>query len=81
VPAHGNQASPDPAPSDVPEDDTSARPEPPPRFLTVPEVAEILGVSEKTVRRRIADGGLRKAPFGGRIIRIAAAELRRLGRS
>ncbi len=47
------------------------------RFLTVPEVATILGVSAKTVCRRLRTGLLRKAPLGGRIVRIAAAELAR----
>jgi excisionase family DNA binding protein len=48
------------------------------RFLTVPEVAAILGVSEKTVQRRLRAGLLRQAPLGGRIVRVPAAELARL---
>jgi excisionase family DNA binding protein len=48
------------------------------RFLSVPEVAAILGVSEKTVRRRLRTGLLRKAALGGRIVRVPAAELVRL---
>ncbi len=47
-------------------------------FLTVPEVAAVLGISEKTVRRRLRAGLLRKAALGGRIVRVPAAELVRL---
>lgn len=39
-----------------------------PKFLTIPEAAERLGVSDATVRRRIKDGSLKAAkmpgPFG-----------------
>jgi len=47
-------------------------------FRTVAECAAFLGVSEKTIRRRLADGSLRKAPLGGRAIRIPVSELHRL---
>ena len=47
------------------------------RFLTVPEVAALLGVSQKTVNRRLRAGRLRKAPLGGRIVRITATEFAR----
>ena len=47
-------------------------------FLTVDEVATLLGYSTKTIRRRIADGSIRKAPLGGRSIRIPVSELDRL---
>lgn len=47
-------------------------------FLTIDEVASILGVSTKTVRRRLADGSLHKAPLGGRAVRISASEIDRL---
>ena len=48
------------------------------RFLTVRAVAALLRCSEKTVRRRLKDGRLRAVPLGGRLVRIAAAELARL---
>jgi excisionase family DNA binding protein len=47
-------------------------------FHTVEEVARTLGVSSKTVRRRIEDGVILKAPMGGRLVRISSAELQRL---
>ena len=50
----------------------------PTRFLTIAEVAALLGVSTKTVRRRLRDGSLRKAPLGGRAVRIPASELDRM---
>ena len=37
----------------------------------------LLGVSQKTVNRRLRAGLLRKAPLGGRIVRITAAEFAR----
>jgi excisionase family DNA binding protein len=37
------------------------------RILTLPEVAEILRASVKTVRRRIATGDLRAFKEGGRV--------------
>ena len=49
-----------------------------PQFLTIDELAECLGVSTRTIRRRLADGSLRKAPLGGRSIRIPLRELHRL---
>ena len=48
------------------------------RFLTVEEMAALLGVSVRTVRRRLQDGSLRRAPLGGRAVRIPATELGRL---
>lgn len=47
-------------------------------FLTVDEMAALLGVSTKTIRRRVADGSLARAPMGGRAVRIPATELDRL---
>lgn len=47
-------------------------------FLTIDEVAALLCVSTRTVRRRLESGALRRAPLGGRIVRIPAAELNRL---
>ena len=49
-----------------------------PSFVTTAEAAEILGVSPRTIRRRIQDGSLRKAPLSGRAVRIPTAELSRL---
>ena len=48
-------------------------------LLTIPEVAAALRMSEKTVRRRIKNGVIRRAPTGGRLVRISPEELRRLG--
>ncbi len=47
-------------------------------FHTVGEVARTLGVSPKTVGRRIRDGFIRKVAMGGRLVRISSTELRRL---
>ena len=49
-----------------------------PAFLTIAEVAQLLRMSERTVRRRIKDGTLRKASVHGRLVRISLDELRRL---
>jgi len=48
----------------------------PGQYLSPRQVAERLGVSVKTVSRRIADGELRAARIG-RLIRIAAADVQR----
>lgn len=48
-------------------------------MLTTAEVAVALRMSEKSVRRRIKAGAIRKAPIGGRLVRISSEELRRLG--
>jgi excisionase family DNA binding protein len=58
------------------EDATAA--EGPPVFHTVAMVARTLGISTRTVGRRIRDGVIRKVPMGGRLVRISSAELRRL---
>jgi excisionase family DNA binding protein len=47
-------------------------------LLTIGEVAAQLRMSEKTVRRRIKDGTIRKVQLGGRVVRIASDELIRL---
>jgi excisionase family DNA binding protein len=47
-----------------------APPEPGERFLSVAEVAERFGVSEKTVRRKIASGDL-PAHRVGKLIRVS----------
>ena len=51
---------------------------PQPVLLTISEVAAALRVNEKTVRRRIKDGTIRKVQLGGRLVRIASDELIRL---
>jgi excisionase family DNA binding protein len=51
---------------------------PDPILLTVAEFAAALRMSEKSIRRRIKDGVIRKAPTGGRLVRISSDELRRL---
>jgi excisionase family DNA binding protein len=53
-------------------------PRPAPVLLTVAEVATALRISEKSVRRRIKDGIIRKAQLGGRSVRISSDELQRL---
>ncbi len=49
-----------------------------PSFLTIAEVARLLRMSERTVRRRIKDGTLHKVSVHGRLVRISLDELRRL---
>lgn len=44
-------------------------------YLTVTEVAELYGVSEKTVRNWISEGKLEARRIGPRIIRIEAGSL------
>ncbi len=40
------------------------------RLLTVDDIAEILRVDARTVRRWISDGRLPRAPLGGRSVRV-----------
>ena len=47
-------------------------------LLTLDEVATLLHMSKKSVQRRIKSGVIRKAPIGGRLVRISLDELRRL---
>ena len=47
-------------------------------FLTISEVAALLDVSEKTVRRRVKAGVIRKAQLEGRAVRIPPFEIARL---
>lgn len=47
------------------------------RFFTVKQVAEKLGVSTKTVRRRIASGDLAAVGIAERSIRISESALQR----
>jgi excisionase family DNA binding protein len=48
------------------------------RLLTVKEVAEILGVSKRTVIRMLDDGRLKKVKGLGRSVRLHPRALRRL---
>jgi excisionase family DNA binding protein len=58
----------------------TAKPERPAEavLLTVAEVAALLRMSEKSVRRRIKEGVIHAAPTGGRLVRISSNELLRL---
>lgn len=47
-----------------------------PKYLTIPEVAEIMRASDKTVRRRIAARKLTHYKEGGRIL-VSAADVER----
>jgi excisionase family DNA binding protein len=49
-----------------------------PTLLTLDEAATWLSMSVKSVQRRIKAGLIRKAPLGGRLVRISSDELRRL---
>lgn len=49
-------------------------------LISIDEAADRLGVSTKTVRRRISDGTLKAVRIGPRIIRIDAASLASVGR-
>lgn len=50
------------------------------RYVSIPEAAEALSVSEKTIRRRISDGTLEARRLGSRTIRIPEASLVAAGR-
>ena len=49
------------------------------KYLTLRVGAEQYGISERTLRRRIAEGKLPAIRVGPRSIRIAAADLDQLG--
>lgn len=49
-------------------------------LISIDEAAAHLGVSTKTVRRRISDGTLKAVRIGPRLIRIDAASLACIGR-
>jgi excisionase family DNA binding protein len=49
------------------------------KYLTLRMGAEQYGLSERTLRRRIAEGKLPAIRVGPRSIRITAADLERLG--
>jgi excisionase family DNA binding protein len=48
------------------------------RLLTINDVAEILGVSKRTIMRMLDDGRLKKVKGLGRSVRIHPRALRRL---
>lgn len=48
-------------------------------YLTLPEAAEVVGQSVKTLRRRIAAGSLVAYRFGPRSIRVKRADLEASG--
>jgi excisionase family DNA binding protein len=50
------------------------------RGLTVAEAAEHYNCSERTIRRRIADGTLRAWRVGPKLIRLDPADLERMAR-
>lgn len=52
----------------------------PDSFISIAEAANHLGVSTKTIRRRIADGTLVARRIGPRLIRVDAASLEAIGR-
>jgi excisionase family DNA binding protein len=54
--------------------------EPADPYLTLTEAATRFRISERTLRRRIADGSLPVRQFGGRLIRIRLSDLEALGR-
>lgn len=49
------------------------------QWFTIAEAADALGVSVKTIRRRIADGSLDARRIGPRLIRVRLADLDDLG--
>lgn len=53
---------------------------PAPDWLSLVEAADRLGVSTKTVRRRIAEGDLIAYRLGPRLLRVDAASVNALGR-
>lgn len=48
------------------------------RYMTLAEAAEWYGVSERTLRRRIAEGTLPAYRIGPRAIRVSAADVEAL---
>jgi excisionase family DNA binding protein len=51
-----------------------------PQWGTVDQAATLLGVSTKTIRRRIADGSVDARRFGPRLIRVDLNRLIEFGR-
>lgn len=58
------------APTLIPADDDDH----PPQLLTVPQVAELLCISERQVKRLVAAGSLRSIRIG-RLVRVMPAEV------
>lgn len=52
----------------------------PAAYLTIPEVADLLRVDERTVRRWISAGELPARRYGRRAVRIREADLEAFGR-
>lgn len=52
----------------------------PAELISISEAADHLGVSTKTIRRRISDGTLKAVRIGPRLIRVDAASLASAGR-
>ena len=50
------------------------------RWISMEEAGQILGVSAKTIRRRVADGTIRAQRFGPRLLRVDESSLRASGR-
>lgn len=48
---------------------------------TMEDAALYLGVSSKTIRRRIADGSIRAKKFGPRLVRVDMHSLEQSGRA
>jgi excisionase family DNA binding protein len=48
-----------------------------PGARTLPQVADLLGVSRSTIKRRVADGSIRVIRIG-RLVRVPAREIDRL---
>lgn len=46
------------------------------RWFTITESAALTGVSDATIRRRVAEGAIPAKRFGPKSIRIAASDLR-----
>ena len=51
-----------------------------PDWCSIAAAANSLGLSEKTIRRRIADGSIRAHRFGPRLIRVNLNSLHEFGR-
>lgn len=46
-----------------------------PTYQSIADTARMLDVSERTVRRRIADGTIKARRFGPRLIRVSVASV------
>jgi excisionase family DNA binding protein len=52
----------------------------PKKYISIADGAALYGISERTIRRRIADGSLRSWRVGPKLIRIDLADLERITR-